>query len=331
MVHVILSIDTEGDNLWADQRGRSFDNIEALGEFQTFCEGLGLRPTYLVAHEVIADEKARDTILRLEKNGNCEIGSHLHAWLTPPPYAPLDELGTYPFLHEYPQEMRAAKLERLTEDLEDVLGRRPTSYRGGRWSIEAFTMGRLESLGYAVDTTVTPFVSWIRTLGAAEGGPNCTTAPHTPYYPHSADPMRPGAMRILEVPTSHRPPLRATDGLYRWAGSALGGHRWAWSVVGRGLGVLIGKVISPNPAVTPTEGLLRVAGRILQEEPAVLNLCIHSSELVAGGAPWIREASDAKAVRQRFRDVVGFLSSRCEWRALTLSEYAREQGTSGGR
>lgn len=329
MLYVILSVDTEGDNLWANQCGRSFSNIRALGDFQAFCEDLRLRPTYLVAHEVVADEAARETIIQLQASDRCEIGSHLHAWLTPPAYAHLDDIGKYPFLHEYPQEVRAAKLERLTEDLAGVLGQRPTSYRGGRWSIEAFTMGQLERLGYAADTTVTPFVSWVRTLGAVQGGPNCTTAPRTPYYPHSADPVRPGAMRILEVPTAHRPPSPAADGLHRWAGSLFGASRLGWSVVGRALGVVAGKVISPNPAVTPVEGLLRVTRRVLQERPAVLNLCIHSSELVAGGAPWVRQTSDAEAVRHRFRDVVGFLSSQGEWCSVTLSEYARQQSASG--
>jgi hypothetical protein len=326
-ITVILSIDTEGDNLWADQAGRSFGNIAALGDFQVFCETQRLRPTYLVAYEVIEDEAARETIRQLRDRGNCEIGSHLHAWLTPPVYPVLDEGGGYPFLHEYPEELRVAKLERLTGDLEQIVGCKPTSYRGGRWSIEAFTMGQLDRLGYVADTTVTPFVSWVRTLGVAQGGPNCFAALCVPYHPAAEDPMRPGEMRILEIPTAHRPARPAADGLYRWAGRMFGNDRRTWSLAGRGMRLLAGKVLSPNPAVTPAEGLRRLVRRVATERPAVLNLSIHSSEVFPGGAPWVKDEADARQVRERFAAVTKLLDELGEWRGMTLSEYAAVHAT----
>jgi hypothetical protein len=320
--HVILSIDTEGDNLWADRAGRSFANIAALGDFQLFCDEHRLRPTYLVAHEVIEDETAREAILGLRDHGNCEVGSHLHAWLTPPWHAPLEETGLSPFLHEYPEELRVAKLERLTGDLEQVLGSRPTAYRGGRWSIEAFTMRQLDRLGYLADTTVTPFVSWVRTRGVTQGGPNCATAPHVPYHPDDADPMRPGRLNILEVPTGHRPTRQWAGGPYRWAGRYFGNSRGSWSLVGRGMGVLAGKVISPNPALTADGGLAALVRRIVTERPAVLNLSIHSSELFPGGAPWVKDEAEAGRVRERLDNITRLLDELGEWRGVTLSEYA---------
>ncbi len=289
--YLILTIDTEGDNLWEDVGGgRSFKNIEKLPEFQEFCQDLGLKPTYLVAYEVIEDDKAREVIQQLAKYGDCEIGAHLHAWLTPPYYPPLDNSGKHTYLHEYPEDIRAAKLETVTKAIEDAIGARPTSYRGGRWSMDAFTMRWLDSMGYLVDTTVTPFVSWARTPGACAGGPNFSFAPHQPYHPDPDDPRRPGSLSILEVPTSHRPKGLVPYWLYKSLGRVFGNNARTWRLALRYFLNRLSRIVHPTPITESAERLKWLVRRLLKEKTMFLNLAFHSSELMAGGAPWVQTA-----------------------------------------
>ena len=48
----LITIDTEGDNLWARPRAISTKNAHFLPRFQALCERHGLRPTYLVNYEM---------------------------------------------------------------------------------------------------------------------------------------------------------------------------------------------------------------------------------------------------------------------------------------
>lgn len=319
-LHLILSIDTEGDNLWAKGDGRVFRNIERLPEFQGFCEELGLRPTYLVAYEVIEDDSARAVIQQLARNGDCEIGAHLHAWLTPPYYEPLEPPGKHPYLHEYPEELRLAKLETVTRAIEDAIGKRPTSYRGGRWSMDAYTMCALDQLGYAVDTTVTPFVSWIRTPGTNSGGPNFVAAPTRPYHPAADNPIEPGELGILEIPPSHRPKGIIPHSLYRALGRRFGDNPVAWRIVLRYFLNRLGKVVHPNPATESAERLRWLAGQVTSDDIPILNLAFHSSELMAESAPWVATSEDEVRVRDNIRLVSETLAKRGRhWEGSTLS------------
>jgi hypothetical protein len=62
----------------------------------------------------------------------------------------------------------------------------------------------LERLGYVVDSSVTPCVSWRRHAGlpGGPGGPDFTAAPLSPYHPCQDDPAARGTSRLLEVPVS---------------------------------------------------------------------------------------------------------------------------------
>ena len=322
---VILSIDTEGDNLWARGNERGFRNIDRLPEFQEFCEKLGLRPTYLVAYEVIEDDHARQVIQQLAQHGNCEIGAHLHAWLTPPYYAPLEPPGQHPYLHEYPEELRSAKLETVTQALEQAMGKRPTSYRGGRWSMDAFTMRALSGSGYLADTTVTPFVSWSADRGVGAAGPNFVPAPLWPYHPAAGNPMQPGGLAILEVPVSHRPKGLIPQSVYRAFGRWLGGNPRLWRLTLRCFLNRACRVVHPNPATESADRLLWLAQHVVAESAPVLNLAFHSSELMAGGAPWVRTAQDEKAMRERIGRIVEHLGAMANWRGVTLTGLARER------
>ena len=56
----LVTIDTEGDNLWDHGRKLGVENIKFVPRFQALCEKYNIRPTYLVTSEVCEDPYARE-------------------------------------------------------------------------------------------------------------------------------------------------------------------------------------------------------------------------------------------------------------------------------
>ena len=116
----IITIDTEGDDLWARPREITTRNAEYLPRFQSLCERFRFKPVYLTNYEMAMSdvfvEFARDVLAR----GAGEIGMHLHAWNSPP-LEPLtsDDFRYQPYLIEYPERVMKEKIKTLTRLLEE--------------------------------------------------------------------------------------------------------------------------------------------------------------------------------------------------------------------
>jgi hypothetical protein len=76
---LLITVDTEGDNLWAKPHRITTENSSYLARFQTLCEQFNHKPTYLTNWEMancpIFRDFGRDVLAR---NAG-EIGMHLHA------------------------------------------------------------------------------------------------------------------------------------------------------------------------------------------------------------------------------------------------------------
>ena len=112
----LITIDTEGDDLWSHPARVTTRNAQFLPRFQSLCEDYGLKPTYLVNYEMVTSHTfvrfGRDVVNR----GVAEIGMHLHAWDSPPPHNLTgDDLRQQPYLIEYPTEMMRKKIMHMTD------------------------------------------------------------------------------------------------------------------------------------------------------------------------------------------------------------------------
>ena len=320
---LVITIDTEADNEWARRGEPTYRNIQALPRLQALCDAYGMKPTYLVSYDVARDGASRETLGRLLAAGNCEIGGHLHSWRTPPYVAALeDDLRCHPYLHEYTPAVQREKLGHLNAALQEEFGVAPTSYRGGRWSLDGPALDALEESGYIVDTTVSPGVSWRHIPGRHAGGPSFLTAPIAPYHPAADDPAQAGARRILEVPVSitvqgrckclcHRPSVAGALDRYPAGRFALR--------VAKKLG--LAKPVWLHPAKSGEADLLAVCRE--RTATGVLNMMFHSSELIAGGAPSVPDAAAETRVWQRLQSVFKRLAADSV-RGRTLSQFARE-------
>jgi hypothetical protein len=217
-VDLIVTVDTEEEGLWSGTfrtQHNTVANIQQVPRFQQLCDRFGIKPTYLVDWPVLDDEAAVGVLDGIQQSGRCEIGAHLHPWCTPP----LDGHAVTPretYMCNLPETSQRDKLAGLTDCVQQRFGTRPTSFRAGRYGLDATGARLLAQLGYLVDSSVLPFTDY-----SAESGPDFREAPWRPYYFNGDDlavPHDEGA--LLEVPVSvgfSRADIAAAARWRRWA------------------------------------------------------------------------------------------------------------------
>jgi hypothetical protein len=326
----IITIDTEGDDLWARPREITTRNAEYLPRFQSLCERFGFKPVYLTNHEMalsdVFAEFGRDVLAR----GAGEIGMHLHAWNSPPLVAlTSDDFRFQPYLIEYPEPVMREKIRTLTRLLEDRFERKMVSHRAGRWAFDGRYAAMLIDEGYRVDCSVTPGVDWRRNPGdpRGNGGADYTAFPDRPYFLDPSNISAPATGPLLEVPMTIRP-----SGLYRRAPGAyrIPLLRRAANWLSLGLSWLCPVQPALRASLDRNLGaMLRMARAARAEGATHMEFMLHSSELMPGGSPTFRNASDIDRLYGHLEELFEGLSAWC--RGMTLREFHAGFGKSPAR
>ncbi len=311
----LITIDTEGDNLWSKPREVTTHNARYLPRFQRLCENYGLKPTYLANYEM-----ARCTVFKefgkgVIAEGSAEIGMHLHAWDMPPEYSlTTDDRSTQPYLIEYPDSVMCEKIHIMTETLEDAFGVRIVSHRAGRWALDERYAAMLTSNGYLVDCSVTPYISWRTAPGDPTGcgGQDYSQFPTEAYF-LSVDCIRSaGNSQLLQVPVTTIPSSRPFAKLLRRHY-----YQCPWGV--RAVVNRLCPLYWFRPNGHNVEQMLYVMEAVKAEGRDYIEFMLHSSELMPGGSP--RFCSDAD-IDKLYVDLERvFAAAAGSFRGRTLSEY----------
>lgn len=310
----LITIDTEGDNLWEYASGTiETKNARFLPRFQQLCERYGLKPTWLTNYEMAENpafcEFGRDVLRR----ATGEIGMHLHAWNSPP-LVPLtdDDMRHMPYLIEYPQAAMQAKVSYLTELLEERFEQKMVSHRSGRWAFNDRYAKLLMDHGYLADCSVTPHVSWQRVKGDPQGrgGTDFSHFPSEPYFIDPEQIHQAGTSSLLEVPVS------IVKTKYASLSQAF---EKAPSPISRGLRWLLPATHWMRPKKGNRRQLLSMVAQARQRGTSYLEFMIHSSELMPGGSPTFRTEAEIETLYQDlealFEEVVK------DYRGATLHEF----------
>lgn len=317
----IITIDTEGDDLWSAPREIGTRNAQFLPRFQALCERYRCKPVYLTNYEMALDpayvEFARDAAAR----GACEVGMHLHAWNSPP-IDPLthDDYACQPFLVEYPLESMREKIKLMTHLLEDRFDQPMVSHRAGRWAFDGRYAALLVQEGYRVDCSVTPGVDWRSSQGAplGNGGTDYRRFPDHPYFLDPSDISTPAdGGPLLEVPMTVRTsplyakvPLAYRIPLLRRAANYLAPQQ-AWLCPAQSC--LRGSL------QRQLDVMIEVARAKRAEDATHMEFMLHSSELMPGGSPTFRTESDIERLYVALEALFEELSGWC--RGMTLKEF----------
>ena len=300
----IITIDTEGDDLWSRPKKITTRNVNFLPRFQSLCESYGLKPTYLTTYEMAISptfQKFGKNILT-RKTG--EIGMHLHAWNTPP-IIPLtrNDFFFLTYLTEYPESVMRNKIQFLTNLLEKIFGVKMRSHRAGRYGLNETYAKILVENGYCVDCSVTPYVNWKPTIGHPnrKGGPDYSNFSNDYYFLDLEDISRPGKSPLLEVPVTifarywfFTNPLRKLLSIIP-VGKTWGDHR---TLGQRAIDNYFIHWVQPHKG--NLKMILWVFDRAIREKRSYVEFTLHSSELMPGGSPTFPQKKD---IEQLYRDL----------------------------
>jgi hypothetical protein len=308
-----VSIDVECDMpRWVVEPETTVENIRGIPRLQSLFDDLGVRPTYLVTYPVASTSWCVEIFRPILESGRCEIGMHCHPWTTPPVVE--EERLKASFLSNMAPSVVERKLSAITERIRDAFGVPPVSYRAGRFGISPSQLWVLEELGYKVDSSVTPLVSW-----ADQGGPDFRDAPMHPYHPSYLDVRREGNARLLEVPVT----VTLNRLVPRWA-------RWLYVRIPRvtRLRGLLSRdrldvldVVWAYPAEFGAREMIQ-AGEVAERAGAPLvNVFMHSNEVWPGQSPYCKSENELDAYLGRFREALEALVGERGFVPRTLKEF----------
>ncbi len=303
MKKFIITIDTEGDNLWSWKPGDTIktENSLYLERFQNMANEFGFKPVWLTNYEMLQDHRYIDFISKVEQDGTGELGMHLHAWSTPPEYdLPKVQKGQ-PYLIEYPDDIMEEKIAVMTECIYQKTGIRPVSHRAGRWAMNPLYFELLEKYGYKIDCSVTPHIDWSAYPGQSFGskGSNYNACSEQPY----------SIGNITEIPLT----VRITHSL-------IIPEKYSVKNVLRGVKRAIKSQaiwLRPNGKnINELKWLLR---SVYESDADYIMFMLHSSEFMPGGSPTFKTC---ESIEDLYRDIrILFEAASKKYEGCTLREY----------
>jgi hypothetical protein len=309
--YFIITIDTEGDNLWEYNQGDPIktENARYIPRFQTLCEKFNFKPVYLVNYEMAEDNFFCNFANEILVRDKCEIGIHLHAWNNPP-YYELQKGGKtcgLPYLIEYPRHIMAEKFTVLHKLLSEKFNTEIISHRSGRWAMNQNYFDILIDHGIKIDCSVTPHASWESTAGfsADSKGSNYLQSPENPYMvKHSS-----ALTNILEVPVTIRKLRRFSFGSIKHPRAFLKNF----------LAIFTGKPVWLRPKGSNLQDMLTLVEHIKKSGDDYLMFMLHSSELMPNGSPTFRTENSIERLYSDLQILFEKISSN--FSGITLKEY----------
>lgn len=316
MKKFLISIDTEGDNLWAWRVGQTIttENAKYLPRFQELCESYGFKPTYLTNYEMAKDPFFVDYFKNRNLDGRCEIGMHLHAWNCPPEFELQirdDVKPGAPYLVEYPKNEIFNKTKFMTDLLEKNFDQRPYTHRSGRWATNADYFEVLANCGYKMDCSVTPGIDWSNSPGQSPGshGSDYTDYSHYPYQIAST--------KIMEIPVTirenHQFKVEKNAGIRKTIKKyveAKKGHGPVW--------------LRPRTNKDNLADMLYLVDLISKDKKAdYLMFMLHSSEFMPGGSPTFSTEESIELLYQNLKVLFEKISNN--YCGSTFMEYYEEK------
>ena len=298
----IITMDTEGDNLWNHKDGDTIktENVLYLQRFQSLCEKYGFKPVWLSNYEMMCDSRYVEFIKDVVARDAGECGMHLHSWNNPPVIGLKGHYTSLPYLIEYDKDVMCEKIFFLTSLIEKEIGKRPISHRAGRWATNDIYLNILRKKGFLVDCSFTPYINWESSTGRTFGskGSDYSNVKPSSYVLENG---------LLEVPVTTKfahkfflPDSFSIKGLFKQIFYFIKGYTY-W--------------LRPNG-----HNLKQMKWIIRQNrDKDYVMFMLHSSELMPGGSPNFKTEKD---IEKLYSDLDSLFSYASKTRkGITLENY----------
>jgi hypothetical protein len=280
---LLVIVDAEGEFAWDQPFSRNSIGTASIARqplmHERVFDEFGIVPSYMVDWPVATTPASVATLRGLLEAGRCEIGAHLHPWVSPPYEEEVSRFNSY--AGNLPRQLEYDKLRLLTEAVTDAFGAQPLAFKAGRYGLGPHTGDAIARLGYQVDASVVPYSSF-----TDDGGPDFRGYDEHPYW------FEAGQRQLLELPvtTGYAGWLRKYGpGLYETA-------QQPWARTMRMGGILARshalERIRLSPEVASAAEMRRLTSALLDGGCGVFSLTYHSPSLEPGHTPYVRSKAD---------------------------------------
>ncbi len=321
-----ISIDVEEEGLFCGRYPRTpggVENVAELRRLEFITSEFGIPLTLLVAHSVAVSLPCRVILDRFREKLGAEIGAHLHPWNTPP----FQELAHAEPVRSslLPPRLLEAKFETLLTSLKDI-GVFPQSFRMGRFDLGRGVCRLLPGCGIKVDSSIVP-------LRNARGGPDHFLAPADPFplkwttlFGKTGEEGKEQNRQVWEAPLTNIAIFPASARLvYRLAGRLPAKGRDAVLTGFRHIGAA-----GIHPAWYPLQSMKAAAALHRARGGQVLNMFLHSSELMPGATPSFRTTGAVDGLVEKIRKFLTWLVGTGPIRGVRLCELPKAGLSHGG-
>ena len=278
---LLVVVDTEEEFAWDKPFDRSSTQTTSIAAQKIVHDRIygkfGIIPTYVIDWPVATTPASIAAMRALMENGQCEIGTHLHPWVSPPYDEAVSVHNSY--TGNLPKELEFEKLRLLTEAITANFGRKPITFKAGRYGLGPHTAEALAKLGYLVDASIVPYTSFTN-----DGGPDFSKFSEEPFW--FGDPAHP----ILELPVTtgfHGALRQFGSSIYPMLSKPPMKALHAGGIAAR-TGMLERIRITPEGGTA--DDMKCIATTLAKNGCQVMTMTYHSPSIVAGHTPYVRTA-----------------------------------------
>jgi len=305
---LLIVIDTEEEFNWNkpfDRKNIQVKNIAHQQKAQKIFAKYNIKPTYVIDYPVASQAEGIAPLKELYDNQLCDIGAHLHPWVTPPFTEQVNNRNSFPGNLSYKQEYQ--KLKILTETITENFGFSPTIYKAGRYGVAKNTAKILKELGYTIDCSIVPNTDFRN-----YDGPDFSHINNCQPYWFSNN-------NILEFPLT-------VDyvGLLSQAGNKFYNTIQQKKLIQLKIPGILSKLrlferIRLSPEGHTLDELKRLTLNMINQDHKVFCLTYHSSTLMLGGSPYVNNKNELNNFLQTIEDYLDFFSNTLNGQFTSLN------------
>ncbi len=301
---LIVVIDTEEEFDWSqpvDRNSTSVTAIQYINRVQDIFDEYGITPCYVIDYPIASQKQSYMPLASIFHDNRCEIGAHLHPWVTPPDNEELLPENTYPGNLE--KKLEHNKLKNLTDTIRQHFDFQPTIYKAGRYGFGLNTQAILTELGYQIDLSFCPPVNH-----GSDGGPDYSLAHAQPFW---FDDNK----NLLEIPITGSFVGLAGGASKFFYEFAQAGKKLKMPGIFSRLNVVDRLVLSPE-GFSPAEHI-KITKFLYNKGVRTFTWSFHSPAVMPGATPYVNNEHELKKFLDSFRHYFDFFFNKMHGVATT--------------
>lgn len=303
-------ISTEEEFDWSkpfDPKATSVEAMRSIDRAQGVFDEYGIKPAYVITHPVATQRDGWGLLKDFHDSGRCEIGAHLHPWVSPPIAEDISIENSFP--GNLPPDLERQKLQVLVDTIGETFGTPPVTYQAGRYGFGPNTVTNLREVGIEIDISATPPFDF-----GFEGGPD--------YSTFSCEPRWLGDQRDLLM----MPVTGAYVGYLQWSTHNI--YRMASAMSWARLPGLLSRLgaidrLRLSPEGFTAEDNAKLVRFLHSRGLRVFVYSFHSPSVVPGCTPYVRTQRDLEVFLDRMRAFYEFFLGEFGGQAMAPADFKR--------